>query len=114
MPPKVPVVSAPPEWTADLVPFVEAKFKGALGASGTRLVVDLSGTTFIASAGLTSLIHAGKRLADAGGALALARPTPPIVKLLRAVGLMRVLPAFDGLDEATAFAATARMTKGSN
>ena len=108
MPLKFPVVSAPPEWTADLVPVVEAKFRGALGSSGNRLVVDLSGTTFIASAGLTSLIHAGKRLAEAGGALALASPTPPIVKLLRVVGLTRVLPAFDAVAEATSFVAAVR------
>jgi len=107
----VPTVVAPEQWTADLSPMVEAQIKSALGSSGTRLVVDLSATKFLASAGLTLLIHTGKRLADVGGALALARPTPPVVSLLRAVGLTRVLPAFEGLEEAREFAASARARK---
>lgn len=107
----MPTVVAPEQWTADLSPMVEAQIKSALGSSGNRLVIDLSATKFLASAGLSTLIHVGKRLADAGGALALACPTPPVTSVLRAVGLTRVLPAFTALDEATKFVAAARAKK---
>ena len=106
--PPVPLLSAPAEWTVERVPLVEATVRGLLAPAGTRLVVDLSATTFLASAGLTFLIHLGKRLADAGGGLALANPTAAVLKLLRAVGLTRVLPAFDSVEEARAFVSVAR------
>jgi len=112
VPPEIPVLAAPASWTADLVPVVEGGVRGLLGDRGTRLVVDLEPTTFLASAGLSALIRLGKRLSDAGGVLALARPRPVVVKLLRAVGLTTVLPAFDGLDEAIVFASTARGVVG--
>jgi anti-anti-sigma factor len=108
MPPAIPVFAAPVVWTADLGPAVDGAVRTLLGDRGTRLVVDLAATTFLSSAGLTTLIRLGKRLADAGGVLVLARPGPVVVKLLRSVGLTTVLPAFDGLDDANAFAATAR------
>lgn len=108
MPTPVPVLSSPAEWTSELVPAVEASARGLLGPGGSRLVIDLSATTFLSSAGLTFLIHLGKRLADAGGGLALARPTPGIVRLLRALGLTRVLRVFDGVEEARACVAAIR------
>jgi anti-anti-sigma factor len=108
MPPEIPVFAAPVSWTSDLVPFVEGAIRGLLGDRGTRLVVDLEATGFIASAALTTLIRLGKRLSEAGGALALARPRPVVVKLLRTVGLTSVLPSFSRLDEAIAFASMAR------
>ena len=102
------VFAAPAVFTADLVPVVEGTVRGLLGDRRVRLVVDLEATTFLASASLSWLIHLGKRLSDGGGALALARPRPVVVKLLRAVGLTRVLPSFEHLVEAVAFATTAR------
>ena len=108
MPSDVPVFAAPASWTADVGPVVDGSVRALLGDRGTRLVVDLGATEFLSSAGLTTLIRLGKRLADAGGALALARPGPTVVRLLRSVGLTTVLPAFERLDEASAFAATAR------
>lgn len=108
----IPVLPAPEEWTSGVIPLVEADVRRLLGDQGTRLVVDLSVTTFLSSAALTTLIHLGKRLAEAGGGIALARPTPTVVKLLRAVGLTRVLRVFDGIDEARAALAPARPPGG--
>jgi anti-anti-sigma factor len=108
MPSPVPVLSSPAEWTSELVPAVDASVRSLLGPGGARLVIDLSGTSFLSSAALTFLIHLGKRLADGGGGLALARPAPAIVKLLRALGLTRVLRVFDGVEEARVCVAAIR------
>ena len=104
----VPVLKAPAEWTSERAPAVDATARGLLGDTGSRLVVDLSQTTFLASIGITSLIRLGKRLADAGGGVALAHPTSAVVKLFRTIGLTRVLPLFDTVDEARAYLTSAR------
>lgn len=108
MAPGTPVFAAPASWTSDLGPVVEGTVRGLLGDHGNRLVVDLGATRFVASAGLTTMIRLGKRLSEAGGALALARPSPVVSRLLRAVGLTSVLPAFETLDEAIAFVSAPR------
>jgi anti-anti-sigma factor len=95
-----PVFPCPPEITADQVPALESGVDRLLGEQGTRVVLDLDQTTFVGSAGLGLLVKLGKRLHDRGGGLALARPRPPVQRLLRVVGLGEVLPYFTGLDEA--------------
>lgn len=56
-------------------------------ASATELVLELSGVTFIDSAGLRSLIRA-QRLADqAGGSLVLRAPRPSTRRVLEITGL---------------------------
>ncbi len=112
MPVLVPVLSAPAEWTAELVAGVDASALGLLGPTGSRLVIDLSRTTFLASVGLTFLIRLGKRLSEAGGGIALAAATPAIVKLLRAIGLTRVLPLFHTVEEARAHLSVVRPAPG--
>ena len=54
----------------------------------------------MSSAGLGFLVRVGKSLHERGGGIALARPQPPVSRLLRAVGLDEVLPRFPTLDAA--------------
>ena len=51
---------------------------------------------------LGMLVKASKRLHERGGGLALARPQPGIARLLRMVGLARVLPSYPSIDAAAA------------
>lgn len=97
-----PILRLPVEVTNDSIRAVEAEARALLGDHGTRLVVDLADTAFLGSAGLGLLVKVGKRLHDQGGAISLARPRPPVAKLLRAVGLETVLPSFSKLEAAMA------------
>ncbi len=56
-------------------------------ASGTELVLELSGVTFIDSAGLRSLIRAQRRAEEAGGSLVLRSPRPSTLRVLEITGL---------------------------
>ncbi len=70
---------------------------GAL-ASTTELVLELSGVTFIDSAGLRSLIRAQRRAEEAGGSLVLRSPRPSTLRVLEITGLtdeLTVEPATD-------------------
>jgi anti-sigma B factor antagonist len=73
------------------------------GEGRHRVVVELSGLKFMDSSGLGVLIGAAKRAAAGGGALCVAGASDRVVKVLRVTGLMRVMPAFAGLEEAFAW-----------
>jgi anti-sigma B factor antagonist len=55
------------------------------------LVVDLSGTEYMDSAGLGTLIGLRKRLKEVGGALAIAGPRPRVNRLFEITGLNQIL-----------------------
>jgi anti-anti-sigma factor len=71
-----------------------------LGEEGSRLVVDLSGVTFMGSAALGMLVKLSMRLHDLGGGLALASPPPGVLRMLKMVGLGVALPSFPGVGAA--------------
>lgn len=55
--------------------------------TGAHLVLDLSGVTFIDSAGLRSLIRAQRRADEAEGSLVLRAPRPSTMRVLEITGL---------------------------
>jgi anti-sigma B factor antagonist len=57
----------------------------------SNLVIDLSAMTFIDSTGLGVLVGAVKRAREAGGDVALANPSRPILKVLEISGLSRIV-----------------------
>ncbi len=61
-----------------------------LDAGVTRVVVDLSGVSFIDSTALGVLIGAVRRLREAGGVMALVVATRPVERVLMLTGLDRV------------------------
>ena len=65
-----------------------------------NLVIDLSGLSFIDSAGLAVLIAADKGMRRAGTHLVLAAPRAPVDKVLRLTGLTAVLTTAATVDEA--------------
>lgn len=67
-----------------------------------NLVIDLSGLTFIDSAGLAVLIAADKGVRRAGTRMVLAAPRAPVSKVLSLTGLDAVLTTTRTVDEALA------------
>lgn len=59
----------------------------ALADAGGDLVLELSGVTFIDSAGLRSLIRAQRQVDEAGGSLVLRAPRPSTRRVLEITGL---------------------------
>ncbi len=55
--------------------------------SGSNVVVDLSGLSFMDSSGISALVTARNHLAQAGNELLLTRPAPIVKRALEVVGL---------------------------
>jgi anti-anti-sigma factor len=63
----------------------------ALRRGGTRLVLDLAGVTFCDSGGLSLLLHLHKETTGRGGSLHLAGARAPVLTVLAATNLDRLL-----------------------
>ena len=72
-----------------------------------NLVVDLSGLTFLDSAGLAALVAAHKGTRSAGTSLLLAAPRPAIVRILSITGLDSLLVRTASVEDALAHLARA-------
>ncbi len=97
----IPVVRAPREITGgSLADLVVAAAPHVFG-TGPGLVIDLSTTLFLSSSGLSEVIRLGMELRDRGARLALAAPSRPVDRLLRIVGMDRVVRVFPTVSEAT-------------
>ncbi|MFG2132962.1 STAS domain-containing protein [Streptomyces sp. NPDC048751] len=70
------------------------------GAGAGRLVVDLSGVTFMDSTGVNTLIAAHQAAQAAQGWLRLAGPRNPVLRILQLVGVDTVIPCYPDLQQA--------------
>ncbi len=97
----VAVVRASGEVDVSTTPALRAEL-ASIPESAEKVVVDLSGVTFLDSTGLGVLIAAMKRLrdSDTGGQVQLVVTRPHIQKVLEVTGLTAVFPIFGSLDEA--------------
>ena len=66
------------------------------------LLVDMSGLTFIDSAGLHEIVRAHRRLRADGGRLALVSPSLPVDRILQLSALDQVIPVYASAEEADA------------
>jgi anti-sigma B factor antagonist len=82
------------------------EIKSLLAKGPVKLVVDLSDTNYIDSAGLGALVSAYTSVTSAGGTLALAAPSKRVIDLLEITRLYSVLPVFPSVDEAVASVST--------
>jgi anti-sigma B factor antagonist len=92
--------------TGEIDLFTAPEFKqrvsAPIEAGRTRLIVDLSGTTFIDSSSLGVLIGAHRRLKRRNGSLTVVCENEAIVKTFRITGLDGVFTLVPTLDEALA------------
>jgi anti-sigma B factor antagonist len=90
--------------TGEIDLFTAPEFKqrvsAPIDAGRTRLVVDLTATTFIDSSSLGVLIGAHRRLRRLNGTLAIVCASDPIIKTFRITGLDGVFTIVSSLDEA--------------
>ena len=79
-----------------------AQFRQVLAdvPSGSRVLIDLSAVSFVDSAGLGALIGGIRRTRDRGGNAALACHRPGLRRLLRTIGLDRLVTISDDVQGA--------------
>ena len=90
--------------TGEIDLFTAPEFKqrvsAPIDAGRTRLIVDLTATTFIDSSSLGVLIGAHRRLKRRGGTMAVVCDSDAIVKTFRITGLDGVFTLVGSLDDA--------------
>ena len=97
----VPVVAAPAEIDASNADWLRAVLLEAACRSHATFVVDMTGTQFCASAGLSVLVRAHKRAVAEGGELRLVIPaSAAVLRVFATTGIDRMIPNFSDLDEA--------------
>jgi anti-sigma B factor antagonist len=74
----------------------------ALNEGAHGLVVDLTTTTFIDSAGVTALVRASRRATATEATVRLAVTAPAVLRVLSLVGIDRLIEVHPSLDEAVA------------
>jgi len=96
----VPVVAAPAEIDIATADELRTALLGAADGH-TVVVVDMTGTRFCDSAGLSVLAGAHRRAVAEGGELRLVIPADgSVVRVLTLTGLGRVIPSFGSVEEA--------------
>lgn len=71
--------------------------QGALG-----LIVDMTGTTFCDSAGITALVRAARRAAANGATIRLALTAPAVLRVFTLVGIDRLIDVYPSVAAARA------------
>jgi anti-anti-sigma factor len=74
--------------------------KDLFGQGHRRMVVDVSGMTFISSAGIRVLFDAYRQAVQLDGQMRLAGPTDQVRRVFEIAGLYELLQITDGLEEA--------------
>ena len=86
------VVAVAGEVDLATAPQLDAALAGLLPAAGSRVVLDLSEVTFLASRGIAVLIDAYERAVERGVELHLVVTRPQVHRILEMTGLLAVLP----------------------
>jgi anti-sigma B factor antagonist len=108
----VPVVTAPAEIDVTTAGQLRAMLAEWAARGHTTLVVDMTGTRFCGSAGLTVLVRAHKQALAHGGGVRLVLPASGmVVQVFTLTGLDRVIPHFASLEQALAQAPAASPVK---
>ncbi|MCW2784187.1 MAG: anti-anti-sigma factor [Marmoricola sp.] len=79
---------------------LRSAFADAISADRAQVVLDLSGTTFLDSMALGTIIGAGRRASGWGGWVRLVAPPANIRKVLHLTELDKVFGLYDTVDQA--------------
>ena len=77
-----------------------ARALSAAAGSGSPIIVDLAGLTFIDCSSLSALACAREKARQAGGDLVLAAPQRQVLRVLSLTSLIDQLPVFASVEEA--------------
>ena len=97
---EVEVVAAAGEVDVFTAPGLDAAISAGLAAGHPRLVVDLTGVTFLDSTGLGVLVKGLKGAREAGGSMHLVVTSDRIRKIFEITGLDSAMPLFDTVADA--------------
>jgi anti-anti-sigma factor len=67
-----------------------------------KIVLDLSDVVYMSSAGVRAIVKALRHAHKQRGGLKLARPSDPIVEILRTIGMTEVVQVYPSVEEAVA------------
>jgi anti-anti-sigma factor len=67
-----------------------------------HLIIDLEQVSFLDCSGIRVLVHARQRVQEHSGSVRLARPTPPVWRVLALTGMTTVFPIDSSVGEALA------------
>jgi anti-anti-sigma factor len=76
---------------------MEAELNQALASTDGRLVVDMSEVGFCDSLGFSTLIKCWRSATGSGREFLLAKPAPPVRRILDMMGISTVIPIVDEL-----------------
>jgi anti-sigma B factor antagonist len=71
-----------------------------LDSGKNKLLLNVSSTTYISSAGLRIVLATAKRVKGMGGRICLCQPQPTVAEVLSITGFSQVLEIFDTEEEA--------------
>jgi anti-anti-sigma factor len=73
---------------------IEVQFVSRCAGEGVRVLVDLSGVSYISSVGIPMLVNTAKSVVSRGGKMAFLNPQENVVKVLELVGVPLVIPIY--------------------
>jgi anti-sigma B factor antagonist len=99
---QIAVVVLPAEIDLTVADAVREALLSVLNAGALGLVVDMTGTTFCDSAGITALVRAVRRANANGATMRLAVTALPVLRVFNLVGIDRLIDIYPSADAAQA------------
>lgn len=96
------VVTVPAEIDLTIADGLREALLGALNAGPRGLVVDMTATTFLDSAGISAISRASRRAAASGAVIRLVAVSDTVLRVLNLVGLDRLLDIYPSVEAACA------------
>ena len=85
---------------------IETQLAQACAGENLRILLDLSGVSFLASIGIRLLTLTAKSIVSQGGKIVLLRPTPDVHHVLDVTGIPAMIPVHDDFESAEAILLT--------
>ncbi len=79
---------------------IETALRDRISVGARKIIVDFSGTEYVASAGLRVLLSAAKSLKSLGGKIALFSMKPQVYEVFEVTGFTQIFKIFASQDEA--------------